>query len=460
MLQIYNSIDKDKQPFEPLEAGKVGLYVCGVTVYDYCHIGHARTYVVFDTVYRYLQSIGYDVTYVRNITDVDDKIIARAAEAGVEPLVLTENFTQAMHEDYAALNLLPPDIEPKATETIEPIIALIQRLIASGHAYQGDSGDVYFETSKYDSYGALAHQDLDALQAGARIDVATDKKQPLDFVLWKMAKPGEISWPSPWGEGRPGWHIECSAMSMKYLGETFDIHGGGNDLKFPHHENERAQSEACCGKTFVRNWMHVGFLQINDEKMSKSLKNFFTIREVLAEHHPEAVRYFLISSHYRSPINFNADSLQQAHACLATFYTALRGLDISDVAFAEDDAAVASFRAAMNDDFNTPLALSVLFELAHAINTNKKKQPEQALKQAKILATLAGDIGLLQNDANAFLQSGLSDEEKQQIEDLIQQRQEARQNKQWDVADKLRDELQQRGIELEDGAEGTLWRRV
>ncbi|MGV6827164.1 MAG: cysteine--tRNA ligase, partial [bacterium] len=365
-LTVYNDLTRKKELFEPLVAGKVNMYVCGITVYDHCHIGHARCYVVFDVIYRYLKSLGYDVTYIRNITDIDDKIIARANENGEPFMDLVQRFIDAMHEDFDALAIQTPDAEPRATGHMDEILDMIGTLIERGHAYQTESGDVYYSVQSFDEYGKLSGKSTDDLQAGARVDPGEQKRDPLDFALWKAAKPGEPSWNSPWGDGRPGWHIECSAMSTKALGDSFDIHGGGMDLTFPHHENEIAQSEGATGHPFVKYWLHNGFVRVNDEKMSKSLGNFFTIRDVLKHYRAEEVRYFILSSHYRSPLNYDEEHLQNARGALTRFYTALRGLP--DVEPRGADQQLDAFNAAMQDDFNTPEAVAAMFDLVREIN--------------------------------------------------------------------------------------------
>ncbi|MFZ2313850.1 MAG: cysteine--tRNA ligase, partial [Methylobacter sp.] len=402
MLKIYNTLTRKKEEFQPLEAGKVGMYVCGMTVYDYCHIGHARVMVVFDTVARYLRHSGYALTYVRNITDIDDKIIQRANENGEEFGNLTERFIEAMHEDERALGVLPPDIEPRATQSIPDIIAMIEALIGKGLAYVGSNGDVFYSVDKFKNYGQLSGKNLDDLQAGERVDVDLAKRNPMDFVLWKMAKANEPAWESPWGLGRPGWHIECSAMSTCCLGNHFDIHGGGMDLQFPHHENEIAQSEGATGEKYVNLWMHNGFVRINEEKMSKSLGNFFTVREVLQRYRPEIIRFFILSSHYRSPLNYSDEQLNDAGAALTRFYTALRGMRTVADAVAEE-AYKTRFEQAMDDDFNTPVALSVLFDLARELNKVKEADQEKAEVLAATLKYLGGLLGILQDDPEAFL---------------------------------------------------------
>ena len=414
MLKIYDSKKKEKVPFEPIESGKVSLYVCGMTVYDYCHLGHARVWVVFDTIVRYFKAQGFDVTYVRNITDIDDKIIQRAQENNESIQSLTERFISAMNEDAQALNVMTPDLEPKATESIDQIVDMIQALVDKGYAYQGDNGDVYYDVSRFEAYGALSGKRIEDLRAGERVEVNEAKNDPLDFVLWKIAKPGEPQWPSPWGAGRPGWHIECSAMSTHALGNHFDIHGGGMDLMFPHHENEIAQSEAATSCCFVNYWIHNGFVRVDSEKMSKSLGNFFTVRDLLKLYSPEVLRYFIVSSHYRSPLDYSQDNLDQAKSALDRCYTALRGVNSESAEI--DDEAMARFNEAMADDFNTPDALSVVFELLRELNRSKE-QGEQARAQmlAATIRQAASVLGVLQDDAEAHFQletgEGLSAEE-------------------------------------------------
>ncbi len=459
MLKIYNTLTRSKETFTPRVAGKVGLYVCGMTVYDYCHIGHARVMVVFDTVARYFRYCGYDLTYVRNITDIDDKIIRRANDNHEDFSTLTERFITAMHEDERALSVLPPDLEPKATQSMAEIIAMIAKLIDKGLAYVGTNGDVFYSVAKFADYGKLSGKNIADLQAGERVDVDTAKQDPLDFVLWKMAKPGEPYWDSPWGHGRPGWHIECSAMSTCCLGNHFDIHGGGMDLQFPHHENEIAQSEGATGEKFVNLWMHNGFVRVNEEKMSKSLGNFFTVREVLKQYRPEIIRFFILSSHYRSPLNYSHEQLDEAGAALMRLYTALRGIEISTSEF--EKSYIARFEQAMDDDFNTPVAVSVLFDLARELNKSKDN-PGNKQSLAATLKHLAGILGLLQDEPEAFLKGnvchdGLSEDE---INQLIQKRLDAKQNKDWAQADQIRDQLKMQGIVLEDAPGGkTTWRR-
>ena len=459
MLQIYNSLTRKKEVFAPIEPGKVKMYVCGMTVYDLCHLGHARVLVVFDTVVRYLRFRGYEVTYVRNITDIDDKIIQRANENGEAFDALTRRFIDAMHEDSEALKVLPPDEEPKATQSMDDIISMVQTLIDKGYAYAADNGDVYYDVSAFEHYGQLSGKQLENLRAGERVAVDEHKDDPLDFVLWKAAKPGEPSWDSPWGPGRPGWHIECSAMSTCCLGNHFDIHGGGQDLQFPHHENEIAQSEAATGEKFVNLWMHNGFVRINDEKMSKSLGNFFTVREILKQYKGEEVRYFVLASHYRSPLNFSDQLLDNARAALTRLYNSLRGIEPAAVD-TQDDEYSQRFIAAMDDDFNTPEAIAVLFDLASHINKERDSHPEEAARLAGILKTLANVLGLLEDDPETWLKAGAgSDDDSEQIEALIAQRLQARADKNWAEADRIRDQLHDMGIELEDKGGETLWRR-
>jgi len=461
MLKIYNDLTRIKETFEPLVPGKVNMYVCGMTVYDLCHLGHARVMVVFDVVYRYLKEIGFDVTYIRNITDIDDKIINRANENGEPFGALTERFIAAMHEDSDALGILAPDDEPKATEHLDEIIDMIERLIANEHAYVVENGDVYFEVKSFPEYGKLSGKSIDDLQAGARVEPGDLKRDPLDFALWKSAKPGEPSWGSPWGQGRPGWHIECSAMSTKALGDTFDIHGGGADLTFPHHENEIAQSECATGHPFVKYWMHNGFVRINDEKMSKSLGNFFTVREILERYRAEEVRYFILTSQYRSPLNYDDEHLDNARGALTRFYTALRGLPAAEPAGAE--AFEEKFHAAMQDDFNTPEALAAMFELVREINRVRTKDESAAAALGASLRHLGAMLGILQNDPEAYLRGDsveIDDLGDAAIDDMIAARNQAKADKNWAEADRIRDELQSQGIVLEDGPGGTSWRRA
>lgn len=460
MLKIYNTLTRTKDEFIPLVKGKVGLYVCGMTVYDYCHIGHARVMVVFDTVARYLRYSGYDLTYVRNITDIDDKIIQRANENGEDFQLLTERFIDAMHEDERALGVLAPDNEPKATQSIANILSMIEQLLEKGVAYVGSNGDVFYSVSKFADYGKLSGKNIEELQAGQRVDVDQAKRDPMDFVLWKMTKPGEPYWDSPWGKGRPGWHIECSAMSTNCLGNHFDIHGGGMDLQFPHHENEIAQSEGATGEKFVNVWMHNGFVRVDEEKMSKSLGNFFTVREVLKKYHPEIIRFFVISSQYRSPLNYSDEQLEEAGAALTRLYTALREVDIQSNQI--DDGYKQRFVAAMDDDFNTPVALSVLFDLTRELNSVKNQDKQRAQQLAATLKELSAVLGILQDDPDAFLKASNTDDglSESDIQAYIDKRAAAKKNKDWAVADEIRDFLSSQGIILEDVAGGkTIWRR-
>jgi len=466
MLRIHNSLTGQKQQFAPLEPGHVRMYVCGMTVYDYCHVGHARSQIVFDVVRRWLEASGYRVTYVRNITDIDDKIIQRAAESGEPVGDLTERFIAAMHEDFAALGMLPPHHEPRATEFMPEIVSMIGALVDKGYAYVAD-GDVLYSVSKFDGYGQLSGKKLADLRAGARVEIGEHKRDPLDFVLWKAAKPGEPSWDSPWGPGRPGWHIECSAMSTALLGDYFDIHGGGMDLKFPHHENEIAQTCAACGSKFVHVWMHNGFLNVNDEKMSKSLGNFFTVREVMPKLRPEVMRTFVLSSHYRGPINYSEENLCQADAALSRLYLSLR--DVSPTAPPPSGDWTGRFREAMDDDFNTPEALAVLQSLARELNTAKAAGDTAAAAQlAAELKSLAGTLGILTYEPGEWLamrseltagESTGEEIDDSQIGALIEARRAARRAKDWAESDRIRDELAAAGVILEDGPAGTTWRR-
>jgi len=467
MLHIYNTLTRRKEAFTPIEPGQVRMYVCGMTVYDYCHLGHARVMVAFDVVARYLRHSGFAVTYVGTITDIDDKIIQRANENGEPIAELTGRFIDAMHADERALGVLPPDIEPRATNSIQDILSMIQALLDRGLAYVGGNGDVFYAVADFAGYGRLSGKQIEDLRAGERVDVDTAKRDPLDFVLWKMAKPGEPYWESPWGRGRPGWHIECSAMSTRCLGHHFDIHGGGMDLQFPHHENEIAQSEGATGETFVNVWMHNGFVRVNEEKMSKSLGNFFTVREILARYRPEVVRFFILNSHYRSPLNYSDEHLDEAQAALTRLYTALRGLTGTENPMAGpagDGEHESRFRAAMDDDFNTAEAIAVLFEMAREVNKLRNEGPATAATLAERLKALGGVLGLLQADPEAFLQGGAETEadglDAAAIDSLIQQRLDARKNRDWAEADRIREELKAQGIVLEDGAGGTTWRRV
>ncbi|WP_336368643.1 cysteine--tRNA ligase [Avibacterium paragallinarum] len=458
MLKIFNTLSREKEVFTPIEANKVGMYVCGVTVYDLCHIGHGRTFVCFDVIARYLRYLGYDLTYVRNITDVDDKIIKRAIENKETCDQLVDRMVGEMYRDFDELNILRPDVEPRATHHIAEIIDIVEKLIQRGHAYVAENGDVMFDIESFPQYGKLSRQDLSQLQAGARIEISEIKKSPMDFVLWKMSKPNEPSWDSPWGKGRPGWHIECSAMNSKQLGDHFDIHGGGSDLMFPHHENEIAQS--CCAHDgdYVNYWIHSGMIMVDKEKMSKSLGNFFTIRDVLNHYNGEVVRYFLLTAHYRSQLNYSEENLNLAQGALERLYTALRNTDPS-VAPQGGEEFVAQFKEAMDDDFNTPNAISVLFEMAREINKLKAEDKTKADHLAARLRELGNILGLLQQSPEAFLQAGADDSEVAKIEALIKQRNEARAAKNWAAADEARNQLNAMGIVLEDGANGTTWRK-
>jgi len=462
MLKIHNSLSGQKEEFKPLRPNEVRMYVCGMTNYDYIHVGHARMLVAFDLVQRYLRSLGYQVTYVRNVTDIDDKIIERAAANGENWADLARRFTVAMHEDCATLGLQNPDLEPRATEFIAPIIAMIETLIDKGFAYAADNGDVMYSVRKFPNYGQLSGKKIDDLRSGSRVQVDEAKHDPLDFVLWKHAKPGEPSWASPWGAGRPGWHIECSAMSTSLLGNYFDLHGGGEDLKFPHHENEIAQSCAACDAPFVRTWMHNGFVRVNDEKMSKSLGNFFTVREVLKTlRDPEVLRFFLLSSHYRGPINYSAVQLAQADETLLGLYRALKDAGPGGVV---DAAEIERFRAAMDDDFNTPEALAVMQGVARSLNLAKAGGDLSAASNgAATLRALGAILGVLQQDPDTYLKRGagnksLSDGE---VEALLASRREARGIKDFAESDRIRDVLSAAGILLEDKPGGrTEWRRA
>ena len=491
MLKIYNSLTRAKESFVPIRPGKVGLYVCGMTVYDYCHLGHARVMVVFDVATRWLRAAGFEVNYVRNITDIDDKIIRRAAKNKESIDVLTGRFIRAMDEDAAALGVQKPDQEPRATDNVPQMLDLIGQLISKGFAYHANNGDVYYAVREFRGYGKLSGKSLDELQAGERVEVDPNKRDPLDFVLWKSAKPGEPAWDSPWGRGRPGWHIECSAMSERYLGTHFDIHGGGQDLQFPHHENEIAQSEGAHGHVFVNYWMHNGFVRVDDEKMSKSLGNFFTVREILKKYVPEVVRFFIVRAHYRSPLNYSDQHLDDAKAALTRLYIALKAVPAADSAVDWNEPHAARFREAMYDDFNTSQAVAVLFELANEVNRSK------SLKAAELLKSLGAVLGLLQREPSEFLQGtgvlpsfisvapqlqpdpgvsvwgpatsqspetsaeteftlrGLTRSVQQYIED----RNAARQARNFAESDRIRDELLAAGIVLEDGPADTTWRR-
>jgi len=462
MLRIRNSLTGEKEPFVPLRDGEVRMYVCGITVYDYIHVGHARMLTVFDLVQRYLRARGFAVTYVRNITDIDDKIIERAAHNGESWSQLAQRFTAAMHEDCARLGLQQPDLEPRATDFIAPIIAMTRTLIDKGYAYLAANGDVMYAVRKFAAYGRLSGKKIDDLRAGARVQVDDAKLDPLDFVLWKTAKPGEPSWPSPWGAGRPGWHIECSAMSTELLGDYFDLHGGGVDLTFPHHENEIAQSCAACGTPFVQIWMHNGFVRINDEKMSKSLGNFFTVRDVLKKlRDPEVLRLFLISSHYRGPINYSEAQLDQADETLLGLYRALK--DTRDGADT-DRAALGAFDAAMDDDFNTPEALAVLQGVARDLNSCKAAgDAAGTARAAGTLRAMGTMLGILQQDPEAYLKRGAGAAElaDADIAALLEARRQARAARNFAESDRIRERLSAAGILLEDKPGGaTEWRRA
>ena len=459
MLKIYNTLNNQKEEFQPIDANQVGIYVCGMTVYDLCHMGHARVMVMFDVITRHLRRNFPNVKYVRNITDIDDKIITRAIENNEDIYSLTNRFIDAMHEDEGSLGVLSPDIEPRATDSIDKMIDMIESLSKKGLAYQGTNGDVFYSVRKFKEYGKLSGKNLDDLVAGARIDVENHKKDPLDFVLWKKAKSGEPSWPSPWGNGRPGWHIECSAMSNHFISNHFDIHGGGMDLTFPHHENEIAQSEGANNCTFVNTWMHVGFVNIDDEKMSKSLNNFFTIRDVLKTYDGEALRYFLISSHYRSPLNYSETNIESAQSALLRLYNAIKGLNHHSFnpELIEVDYET-RFNAALNDDFNTPMALSILFEIAKQINIERTTNPKKASALSSQLVKLGNYIGILNHNADEYLKQG-SELSESEISKKIDQREAARNSKDFAMSDQIRDELLELGIILEDSANGTTWRR-
>ena len=461
MLKIYNTLTNQKEVFKPIDPSKVGIYVCGMTVYDFCHMGHARVLVMFDVITRHLRRNFKDVKYIRNITDIDDKIISRAFENNEDIFSLTKRFIDAMHEDEIALGVISPDIEPKATDSIEQMINMIELLIKNRLAYQGKNGDVFYSVRKFKNYGKLSGKNLDDLESGARVDIESNKEDPLDFVLWKMAKPNEPKWPSPWGDGRPGWHIECSAMSTHFIDDHFDIHGGGMDLTFPHHENEIAQSEGATGCKFVNTWMHVGFVNINDEKMSKSLNNFFTIRDILEKYDGETLRYFLISSHYRSPLNFSSTNIDSAKSALKRLYTATRGLSdnvsinyVSNNNLDYEDR----FNSALNDDFNTPIAISILFEIAKQINVERLNDLKKANALSQLLKKLANFLGILEYDADEYLKQG-SELSENEILDKISKREQARLSKDFAMSDQVRDELLEFGIILEDTADGTTWRR-
>ena len=461
MVAIYNSFTRKKEPFTPIESKKIRMYVCGMTVYDFCHIGHARVMVVFDMVSRYLRSIGFDVLYVRNITDIDDKIIERANNNKESITDLTNRFIEEMNKDANALGVLSPDLEPKATEHMTEIIEMISQLIKKEHAYLGSNGDVYFNVGSFDAYGKLSGKNIEELRAGERVEVQKEKNDPLDFVLWKSAKKGEPSWPSPWGDGRPGWHIECSAMSVHCLGSHFDIHGGGQDLQFPHHENEIAQSVCSTGGKFANVWMHNGFVRVDEEKMSKSLGNFFTIKEVLKKYQPEIIRFFILSSHYRSPLNYSVENLEEAKSSLTRLYTALKESNNDNANV--DQNYVTQFNSHMDDDFNTPKAISLLHEIAGKINRIKDKSPDDSGRLVVTLKRLGSVLGLLESKPQDFLQ-GKNDEniisiDPKKIDQLINERNIARREKDYAKADKIRKQLIELDVTLEDTEDGTDWRR-
>jgi len=461
MVAIYNSFTRKKEPFTPIESKKIRMYVCGMTVYDFCHIGHARVMVVFDMVSRYLRNIGFDVLYVRNITDIDDKIIERANNNKESITDLTNRFIEEMNKDANALGVLSPDLEPKATEHMTEIIEMISQLIKKEHAYLGSNGDVYFNVGSFDAYGKLSGKNIEELRAGERVEVQKEKNDPLDFVLWKSAKKGEPSWASPWGDGRPGWHIECSAMSVHCLGSHFDIHGGGQDLQFPHHENEIAQSVCSTGGKFANVWMHNGFVRVDEEKMSKSLGNFFTIKEVLKKYQPEIIRFFILSSHYRSPLNYSVENLEEAKSSLTRLYTALKESNNDNANV--DQNYVTQFNSHMDDDFNTPKAISLLHEIAGKINRIKDKSPDDSGRLVVTLKRLGSVLGLLESKPQDFLQ-GKNDEniisiDPKKIDQLINERNIARREKDYAKADKIRKQLIELDVTLEDTEDGTDWRR-
>ena len=460
MLSIYNTFSGRKEEFRPIEPGKVRMYVCGITTYDYCHLGHARCLMAFDVIVRYLRSRGFDVTYVRNITDIDDKILARAEENGELFSNLTERFIEAMHEDERALGILPPDQEPRATVYMDEIIAMIEILVEGGYAYRAENGDVYFSVLRFPDYGRLSNKNLDELLSGARVDPGELKRDPRDFALWKSSPDEGVGWDSPWGYGRPGWHIECSAMSCRTLGKHFDIHGGGSDLIFPHHENEIAQSVAATGEPFANLWMHNGPLRIDDEKMSKSLGNFFTVREVLSRHEAEVVRQFLIASHYRSPLNYSERALARSASALKRLYTALQGLETTKARALVNSRFERAFNAAMDDDFNTPVAFRVLFDLAREINRLKGGEDTRAAAQlGRLLVKLGGVLGILQAEPETWLRgAGAEHIDAARVESLIAAREQAREEKNWKEADRIRDQLSAMNVVVEDGAGGSRWR--
>jgi len=456
-MKIFNSLSGKKEDLSPAETGKISIYVCGMTVYDDCHIGHARTFLSFDMIVRYLRSKNIEVNYIRNITDVDDKILMRAEETKQDPSVLTNRYVERMTSDFNALGMISPDKEPRATENIQIILELINKLIEGGYAYY-EGKDVYFSVESFPNYGKLSNQKMDEILSGARIEIDKEKKNPADFVLWKRSDEG-LAWDSPWGKGRPGWHIECSAMSMDALGESFDIHAGGSDLKFPHHENEIAQSESATGNKFAKYWMHTGPLRIDKKKMSKSLDNFLTIRDALKNYPYEVIRYFLLSSHYRSQVNYSETALEEAKAALDRLYTSIHDVDISDEGEVAKSSHTEQFQQAMDDDFNVPEALAVLFDLAKAVNKAKETGDQERTKLLVYeLIHLSKPLGLLQQDPEVFLKSGVNVKESE-IEALIDKREKARDSGDYSAADGIRDQLFKQNIILEDSKEGTFWRR-
>ncbi|MEO1933036.1 MAG: cysteine--tRNA ligase [Pseudohongiella sp.] len=458
MLKIYNTLTQVKEEFIPIETGKVGIYVCGITTYDYCHLGHARMLVAFDVVVRFLRAKGFDVNYVRNITDIDDKILVRAKENGELFSDLTDRFIAATHEDEKALSILPPDQEPRATGHIDEIIKMIEVLVRDDFAYRADNGDVYFSVSRFPDYGKLSKKKMDELLDGARIEIGELKEDPRDFALWKYSSDEQVGWDSPWGYGRPGWHIECSAMSSCCLGNHFDIHGGGSDLMFPHHENEIAQTVAATGDKFSNLWMHNGPLRVDNEKMSKSLNNFFTVREVLEKYDSEVVRHLLIASHYRSPINYSEDSLKLSVSALERFYIALKDLNIENAKALTNSQFEKAFSKAMDDDFNTPEAFSVLFAMVTEINKEKTDNPDRANQLGALLVKLGEILGVLQLAPDSFLKGNIEAVDAELIESLIVARKQARLNREWAKADELRDKLTAMRVVVEDGADGSSWR--
>ena len=459
MLCIYNTLTHEKEEFRPINKGKVGIYVCGLTVYDYTHLGHARMLVSFDVIVRHLRAKGFEVTYVRNITDIDDKILARATENKEVFSDLTARFIASMHEDEKALSVLPPDIEPRATEHIASMISMINTLVQKDYAYKAENGDVYFSVVNFPEYGKLSKKKMDELLDGARVGVGELKRDPRDFVLWKSSKDGSVGWDSPWGYGRPGWHIECSAMSTEALGNNFDIHGGGSDLLFPHHENEIAQSQCATGCKFANYWMHNGPLRVDNEKMSKSLDNFFTVREVLKSYSPEVIRYLLISSHYRSPINYSEQSLQQSAKALERVYIGLKGLDLKSAKSLANSRYERAYFEAMDDDFNTPEALGTLFEIVAEINKIRSTNFDLACQLGKLLLRLGNFLGILNLSPEEFLRGEYDlNINRSEIDNLIQERETARAVKNWQRADEIRDQLLKMKVVVEDNASGSDWR--